>query len=237
MRPAVRIPVIIAYRDAKAAFARPIGYGLTAGFLVLAGVLLVLALRAGEARLDGWFAPLYLLTGVLAALLGMRSFAEEEAAGSLEVLTTGPFRPWQLVMGKLGGVMIVFSIVAVATFVAPFLLASMGDPDLGPVVTGYIGLFLLGAAFLSVAVAASAATASQLVAGAVAVGILMGLWFGTVVVSGLDGPVRTVVEYLSPSNHVTGFLRGTLALDDVVYFLSLAIVGIVVAAELLRSRR
>jgi len=121
--------------------------------------------------------------------------------------------------------------------VAPLLVGSMGNPDWGPVVTGYVGFFLVGTAFLSVAVAASAATASQLVAGAVTLGLLVGLWFGAVVAGALDGALRSVVEYLSPSNHVTGFLRGTLALDDVVYFVSLAALAAVVACELLRSRR
>jgi ABC-2 type transport system permease protein len=227
----------IAGRDVRGTFGSPIGYGLVAGFLALAGLLLVLALRDGEARLDGWFAPLLVMGGILAALVTMRSFAEEERAGTLEVLLTAPLRPWQVVAGKFLGAASVFALVVAGTVTGPVLVASMGDPDLGPIVTGYVGYALAGAAFLAVGIAASAATSSQLAAAAVTSGLLLGLWFSAGVTSAVGGRVGATLTYLSPSTHVTGFLRGTLAPVDAVYFVSVLVVGLAVATALVRGRR
>jgi ABC-2 type transport system permease protein len=113
-----------------------------------------------------------------------------------------------------------------------------GNPDPGPIVTGYVGLVLVGVAFLSVGLAASAATANQRVAAAAAAGLLLALWFGAGIADGLgDGALPTVLRYLSPSTHVTGFLRGTLAAGDIAYFASLAVVGLCAAVVIVEARR
>jgi len=233
----VRAAFVIGLRDLRATFGSAFGYGLAAGFLGMAGVLLVLALRAGEARLDGWFAPLFVVTGVLAALLTMRAFAEEERSGSLELLLTAPVPPWQVVLGKLLGALGVFLVVVAGTVACPLLVLSMGNPDVGPILTGYLGLVVVGVAFVSVGLAASAATSSQLVASATSAGLLLALWFGAGVSADLQGTTGTVLDYLSPSTHVTGFLRGTIALADVTYFVSLALVGLAAALIIVRTRR
>lgn len=204
----------------------------------MAGLLLVLALRAGQARLDDWFAWLFVAVGVLAPMLAMRTLADEERAGSLELLLTSPVRTAEVVVAKLLGVVSLFLLLVVGTLVGPWLVASMGNPDAGPIVTGYIGLVLVGVAFLSVGLAASAATANQLVAAAAAAGLLLALWFGAGIADGLgDGVVPTVLRHLSPSTHVTGFLRGTLAAGDVAYFLSLTVVAVWAAVVIVDARR
>jgi ABC-2 type transport system permease protein len=234
----MRRVAVIAGRELRSTFGTAFGYGLVAGFLAFAGLLLVLALRAGEARLDDWFAWLFVTVGVLAPLLAMRTLADEERAGSLELLLTSPVRTVEVVGGKLLGVVSLFLLLVVGTLVCPWLVATMGNPDTGPIATGYIGLVLVGVAFLSVGLAASAATANQLVAAAGAAGLLLALWFGAGIADGLgDGAVPTVLRYLSPSTHVTGFLRGTLAAGDIGYFVSLAVVGVCAAVVIVEARR
>lgn len=229
---------MIAGRELRSAFGTAFGFGLVAGFLAFAGLLLVLALRAGAARLDDWFAWLFIATGVLAPLLAMRTLADEERAGSLELLLTSPVRTAEVVGGKLLGVVSLFVLLVIGTLVCPWLVARMGNPDAGPIVTGYVGLVLVGVAFLSVGLAASAATANQLVAAAASAGLLLALWFGAGIADGLgDGTAPSVLRYLSPSTHVTGFLRGTLAAGDVAYFVSLAVVGVYAAVAIVEARR
>ena len=160
----MRQAMVIARRDVRSLYGTAYGYGLTAGFLATAGVLLVLALRGGQARLDGWFAPLFVLLGVLAPLLAMRSFAEEERTGSLELLLTSPVRHPVIVAGKLLANLAMLGVLLLGTVVCPLLVGSMGHPDWGPILTGYAGLVLVGVAFVAVSLATSAATSSQLVA-------------------------------------------------------------------------
>src|SRR6202035_4064554 len=104
--------------------------------------------------------------------------------------------------------------------VCPLLVASMGNPDAGPIITGYVGIVLVGGAFVSLGMAVSATTANPLISATGTAALLLGLWFGGLVGGGLTGQPRAVLDYLSPANHVTGFLRGTISVVDVVYFVS-----------------
>lgn len=233
----MRTVAAVAGRDLRATFSTPFGFGLASGYLVLAGVLLVIALRAGEARLDGWFAPLFVVTALLCALLTMRSFAEEERSGSLELLLAAPVRPLQIVLGKLLGALGVLLVVVAATLSAPIVVAVLGEPDLGPILTGYLGLALLCVAAASLGLVASAASSSQLAAASASSGALLGSWFAASVASALPGPLGSLLGYLSPSRHVSGFLRGTIAVSDVVYFTSFALAAVAIATVVLRARR
>lgn len=229
--------IAIAGRDLRTTYLSPFGIGATAGFVALSGVVLVLDLNPGVARLDAWFASLFVLLGLLAALVTMRSFAEEERSGSLELLITAPVATWQIVLGKLFGALAVLLIVAAATLVCPVIVASMSSPDIGPIITGYVGVMLVGAAFVSIGLAVSAATSNPLVAATGTSAVLLALWFGGLLGGGLTGRPRALLDYLSPASHVTGFLRGTLGLTDIVYFASLVVLGATAAAAIVEQRR
>ena len=169
----MRQAVTIAARDLRATYVSAFGVGCTAAFAALAGVLLVFDLRGNQARLDLWFSSLFIALGLLAALLAQRAFAEEERAGTLELLLTAPVRFWQIAVGKLLGVCGVLLVAIVATIVCPLLVSSMGNPDAGPIITGYIGLVLVGVGFLSLGLAVSAATPNPLVAAAGTAAVLV----------------------------------------------------------------
>ncbi|MBV8981902.1 MAG: ABC transporter permease subunit [Acidimicrobiia bacterium] len=233
----MRQAVTIAARDLRATYVSAFGVGCTAAFAALAGVLLVFDLRGNQARLDLWFSSLFVALGLLAALLTQRAFAEEERSGTLELLLTSPVRFWQVALGKLLGVAGVLLAAIAATIVCPLLVASMGNPDGGPVVTGYIGLVLVGVGFLALGLAVSSATPNPLVAAAGTAGVLVALWLAGVLAGGLGGRLHVVLQYLSPTSHVTGFLRGTLAVTDVAYFLSMTVVGLVGVIAVLGRRR
>lgn len=233
----MRAAAAIGWRDIRATYVSPFGIGCTAAFAGLAGVLLVLDLRGNQARLDQWFAPLFVALGVLAALLSTRAFADEERTGSLELLVTAPVPLRTIVAGKLLGMTSVLVVAVGATVACPLLVLRMGDPDFGPIVTGYVGLLFVGVAFMAVAVAVSAATGNPLVAAGGTIAALVALWFAGLVAKGVGGGLQLVLAYVSPSTHVTGFLRGTLAVTDVVYFVSLAVAGAVAATAILGARR
>jgi ABC-2 type transport system permease protein len=233
----VRQAVTIAVRDLRATYVSAFGIGCTAAFAALAGVLLVFDLRGDQARLDLWFSSLFVALGLLAALLAQRAFAEEERAGTLELLLTSPVRFWQVAVGKLLGVCGVLMAAIAATIVCPILVSSMGNPDAGPIVTGYVGLVLVGIGFLSLGLAVSAATPNPLVAAAGTAAVLVALWLAGVLAGGLGGHLHVILEYLSPTSHVTGFLRGTLSVADVAYFLSMTLVGIAGVIVVLGTRR
>ncbi len=229
--------VAIAGRDLRSTTFSAFGIGCAAGLAALSGVVLVLDLRPGQARLDQWFAALVVVVGLVAVLVTTRSFAEEERQGSLELLLTAPVRTWQVVAGKLLGSVGALGLVLVTTVVCPLLVAQLGHPDGGPIVTGYAGLVLAGLAFTATGLAVSAATASSLVSGAGTAAALLGLWAGGLLATGLRGWPGTVLAYLSPASHLTGFLRGTISATDVAYFLSVAVIGFGATVAVLACRR
>ncbi|MBV8386671.1 MAG: ABC transporter permease subunit [Acidimicrobiia bacterium] len=233
----MRQAVTIAARDLRATYVSAFGIGCTAAFAALAGVLLVFDLRPNQARLDLWFSSLFVALGLLAALLTQRAFAEEERSGTLELLLTSPVRFWQVAVGKLLGVAGVLAAAIAATVVCPILVASMGNPDGGPIITGYIGLVVVGVGFLALGLAVSASTPNPLVSAAGTAAVLVALWLAGVLAGGLGGRLHVVLEYLSPTSHVTSFLRGTLAVTDVAYFLSMTVVGVVGVIAILGWRR
>jgi ABC-2 type transport system permease protein len=217
--------------------ASPFGVVCAAAASAVCGVLLVIDLRGGEARLDVWFAGLFVVLAALAAVVSMRAFADEERTGSLELLLTAPVSTWEVVVGKLLAAAGVLGVVVVVSLSCPALVASMGDPDPGPMLTGYVGVVLVGFAFLAVGVAVSATTSSPLVAVGGTAAALVVLWFFGVIAGALSGLPRSVVGALSPGAHITGFLRGTLSIADAAYFLSLVAVATTTAVAVLRARR
>ena len=229
--------LVIAGRDIRTTYLSAFGVGCTAAFAGLAGVVLVIALRANQARLDTWFAPLYVAEGLLSCLLTTRAFAEEERSGGLELLLTGPVSTGQVVLAKLLATALVLAVVGCSTVACPLLVAHLGHPDAGPVITGYIGVAVLGLAFASLGLAVSAATSNPLVAAAGTAAVLVALWLAGIIAGGLRGLPQFVLQYVSPTQHVTGFLRGTLSVADLSYFASLMVAGVAAAVIVLGQRR
>ncbi|GAC1311720.1 MAG: hypothetical protein NVSMB12_00460 [Acidimicrobiales bacterium] len=241
-RPARRLgwigpAIAIAGRDLKAVGASAFGVGLLAGTAALSGALLVVDLRSGQARLDQWFAALVVLVGLLAVLVATRSFAEEERRGSLELLLTAPVSRLQVVTGKLGGTLAVLVAAIAATGGCPVVVAAMGKPDAGPIITGYVGLVAAATAFAAVASAISAAAANPLGSALGGAATLLALWAAGVLAAGAHGRVHDLGAALSPASHLTGFLRGTLTVPDVTYFAALAAFGVGATVAVLGLRR
>jgi ABC-2 type transport system permease protein len=114
---------------------------------------------------------------------------------------------------------------------------AFGNPEFAPWLTGYLGLFLLGAAALAVGLFFSALTENQIVAAILTFLTLLLLlvlnWLSQIG----SGSWQGVVGYLSFSQHFEDMARGTLAVKDTVYFLSLSAFGLFLAHSVLQSRR
>jgi ABC-2 type transport system permease protein len=158
---------------------------------------------------------------LFAAALAMRLVAEEKKLGTWELLLTAPVRDTEVVLGKfLGSLGVLVSMLAL-TFYFPILLwAFGGDPDTGPIITGYLGLFLLGAASLSIGLFASSITSNQIVAAVVAGGILAVLYFVGAAGDNMSGAVGDILSYISLSSHFPDFINGIIDTRAIVYYLS-----------------
>src|SRR6185503_7522679 len=109
-------------------------------------------------------------------MLTMRLFAEEKRSGTIELLLTYPVRDGEVLIGKFLAAGAVYAFLLALTLVYPAMLAYFARIEWAPILTGYLGLLLLGGAFLSVGIIISSLTENQILAGFVSFCVLLGLW-------------------------------------------------------------
>ena len=156
----------------------------------------------------------------------MRSWAEERAQNTFELIMTLPLLPYQLVVGKYLAALCFYSIVLLGSLPIVVMLVWLGEPDLGLIFCNYLGALLLGALFLAFGTFASGLTRDQIVAFVLA-GLLGFLFVFTghdKVVEVVDGLAPTMqlgtwlYESASVMPHYRAFLSGLIGLDHLLYF-------------------
>jgi ABC-2 type transport system permease protein len=228
----------VALRELRSYFLSPLAYVVIALFLALAGYLFALILANGrEASLRGLVQNVSVLYLFIVPAISMRLLAEEQRTGTVELLLTNPVQEWEIVTGKfLASIMLVLAMLAL-TLLFPLFLFIFGSPDKGPIITGYLGIFLQAAAFLSVGLWASSLTQNQIVAAIVSFALLLVLWLSDNLGQFLGGTIGQIVSYTSVINHFQSFPQGVIESKDVIYYLTLVIAGIVLSTLSLQSRR
>ena len=217
-------------------------------FLIVLGLFLWVfpdtsILDYGYAGLDGLFNTIPYLFMFLIPAITMRSLAEEKKEGTFELLATKPLTDWDILLGKyLASVtLVLFSLIPTLIYYISIyqLGATVGNIDSGAVIGSYIGLFLLGAAFVAIGVFASSLTKNQIIAFAIAVF----LCFFTF--SGFDSAsqilslqnIDNVLINLGINEHYQSISRGVLDTRDFIYFLSFIAIFLVVTKTLLGGRK
>jgi ABC-2 type transport system permease protein len=228
----------VAQRELRSYFLSPLAYVVIALFLALAGYLFALILANGrEASIRGLVQNVSVLYLFIVPAISMRLLAEEQRTGTVELLLTNPVQEWEIVTGKfLASIMLVLVMLGL-TLLFPLFLFVFGNPDRGPIITGYIGVFLQAAAFLSVGLWASSLTQNQIVAAIISFALLLVLWLSENLGQFLGGTVGQIVSYTSVINHFQSFPQGVIESKDVIYYLTLVIAGIVLSTLSLQSRR
>ena len=234
----MRNTTTIALREFKSYLASPMAYVVTGIFLVLTGFFFSISSSTySQTSIIGFLGIGSILLLLLASVLTMRLLAEERKMGTLELLLTAPVRDSEVIAGKFLGSLGMLTAMLVLTFYYPLLLMWFGDPDWGPIVTGYLGLFLLGGVSLAVGLFASSLTSNQLVAAVVAGGILGALWFVGMAADLLPEALGEVINYLSLSYHFPDFMRGVIDTRGIIYYLSITVLFLFLAIRSLESSR
>jgi len=235
----------IALKELKGIFISPIAYAVALAIFLVMGILFY-ANVLGAAYQQ--VAPaVQIVVGPLATLLlftvpavTMRAVAEEQRTGTLELLLTAPVRDWEVVVGKwLGAVTFIF-FVLLATWVYPIILNNIVDPgiDQGVLVSGYIGLFLMVAAFLAIGVAVSSLFSNQIAAFFTTLGILLVLWMISYPSQAMGSLGGDLFRYLDMSEHFyPTFYRGIIELKDIVYYLSAIALALFLGSVSVEARR
>jgi len=184
------------------------------------------------------FESMAYLMVVALPLLTMRLISEEYRSGTIELMMTAPVTDAQVVMGKFIGVVGFFLAVLATTLVPLMLMVVFGRPDAGLVIMGYVGLILLGSAFLAVGLFASATTEYQLVAAIVAGAILSALVFlpGAVVAYG-HGPWSRLAARVNLMTYFKDFARGIFDTRGVILLGTVTALFLFLSVKTLESKR
>ncbi len=178
----------------------------------------------------------------LLPVLTMRLIAEERRGKTLELLMTLPARPLEIVLAKYLAAVAIMATMLALTLVFPLLLHAFGTGEVSPVDwntvwASYVGLLLMGAASVAVGLFTSAVTESQVIAAVVGFGTLLILYVIGGDPQGEGGAWQSLLEYLSITSHLEKFVRGIVRTSDVVYYLSLAFVGLFLTHRVVEAQR
>ncbi|HEX67601.1 MAG TPA: ABC transporter permease [bacterium] len=206
-------------KEVKTYFTSPIAYVLMAIFLGLSGYFFVAVtfyLRTAELYLV--LANMGVTLLFIVPILTMRLFAEERRQGTIELLYTSPLRVTEMVLGKYLSVLFLYFIILLISGEFVLYLKLFGDPEIGPIISGYLGLFLLGAAFLSIGLFGSTLSDNQVVSAVITFFILLFFWISGWAGELTQGIWKQFFNNLSIFHHFDSFRKGVIDTRDLLYY-------------------
>ena len=228
---------VLLLKEERALFSSPIAYVLMTVFLLIMGYSFTLTLfLSHQPSLVHIFFQIFVLFMLTAPIITMRLVAEERKLRTLEVLLTAPVYEFEIVLTKFVASMSLIALMLLLSGSYAAVLGLFGDPDLGPVYSGYLGLLLFGSALIGVGLLASALTSNQVIAALISLSVFLLLWiidnFGWL----LPSPFDALVVNLSLSVHFRPFAVGSVYLSDVGFFLSITLLTLLLSVRALARR-
>jgi len=244
-----RIPILWK-REMISFFFSPIAYIVMAGFLLINGFFFwqILNIFNGQANIPPDISPMQIVFGgsflfwllmlIVPPVLTMRLFAEERKTGTIEMLLTAPVTDTEVVLGKFFGAFSFYIMLWLPTLFYVLILHHYGSIEMGPILAGYLGVFLLGALFVSIGVFTSSLTSNQVIAAVfcfaiLAVFFLSGFMSSFIVSEG----GKRVLDYISFLDHLQDLNRGIVNTRPLVFYLSFTLFNLFLAVRILETRR
>ncbi|UCD12096.1 MAG: ABC transporter permease subunit [Nitrospinaceae bacterium] len=248
---------IIAKRDMGSYFNSPVFYVVTTVFLVLfsyifftiLNVFSMQSLQAGQLRGMGIsmnlnqmviapsLANMAVMLLLIIPLLTMRSFAEEKKNKTFALLLSSPVHLKEIILGKFLACIGMVTLMILITGYSTGFLFWMGQPEIGPILTGYLGMILMAGCYIAMGVFASSLTDNQIIAAVLGFGFCLFMWIIGWTSQVVGGNFGQVLEYLSLIDHLERFLKGILDTSDLAYYLSFIAFFLFLTHRVLDSQR
>jgi len=241
----MRKTLALVRRELVAYFSSPLAYVVLTAFLFFNGYVFWLIMSYLNDPRTQAMAPLKLFFGgtiffwlfmlFIVPVITMRLLAEERRSGTLEVLLTSPVSEGQVVFGKF---LAAFLFLWVPTVVYVLILASYTSIDPYPVLSGYLGIALLGVLFSAVGILTSALAKNQIVAAVFAFALMIVLFSLGLVEQLVTTPwLKGALGYMNLWEHMDDFSRGLVDTRRIVYQLSLAALSLFLATKALEASK
>ncbi len=227
-------------RELGAYFNSPIAYVVVAVFLLLSAVLFFNSLflnQQAEVRelFDGFWPTL--LIAIVGPAITMRLLAEERSSDTLESLLTMPVTDGAVVLGKYLAALLLFGFAMILMFFFGATVYFLGPLDVGPAITGLLGLFLTASVYMAVGLMTSSFTKNQIVAFILAVMICLFFWMLGKIVPLFPLGLQGVIDTLGVDRHIGNLAKGVIDTRDLFYFVGVIVSCLVITKSSLESRR
>ncbi len=236
-------------REWKSFWYSPIAYVVGAFFLLMQGwVFWLLMTVLNDPRVDpSWRISQFFFGGtffywisvlIIAPLLTMRAFSEEKRTGTIELLLTAPVTDLQVVLAKFLGAWLSYGALWAGT-AALFLVMRLFTPlDWGPILTGYLGTWLLGGLLISVGIFASSLTRNQVIAAVVSFVVIMLLFSVGFLDAFITDPESSkIIRYLSLMEQLRDFSKGLIDTRALVYYVTATAIALFLTVRAVGSPR
>ncbi len=242
---------IVAGKELKSYFISPVAYVVLGAFTLIMGWFyfnlvarfiqlskiyelfrrpdILMRMNLNDMVIQPLFYNMTVILIILTPIVTMRLLAEEKNSYTDELILTSPISTWQIVLGKFLGAFIFFLIMVAITaiFMIELFAYSNPRPEFGPVVSGYLGIILMGASFLAVGIFTSSLTKNQIVAAVSSFLILLMFYVINIISPSVNSKTLSeILDYLSLIKQFEDFGKGLIDLRNVVYYLSFITIGL-----------
>ncbi len=225
-------------REMLSFFYSPIAYVVIAVFLVFSGYFFATILAmTQQATLSYSLANTQFILSILAPVITMRLLSEEVRSGTIEMLMTAPVTDFEVVFGKFLAAWFLYLVMLAPTLLYVVFLQWVGQPDMGPVLSSYIGLALMGAMFISIGLMMSGLTKNQVIAGVSGIVTLVILFFVGYASSGTQTWYASALHYIGTYSHWEPFTKGLVNTKDIFYYVTITALCLFITVRLVESRK
>ncbi len=248
---------IVAKKDLGSYFSSPVFYTLTSVFLILNGFIFLnilnffslqsfqaqqlrgrgIGLNINEMVIEPSFQNMGVILLLIIPLITMRSFAEEKKSKTFALLLSSPIHLREIIAGKFFACMIVIGLMVFLSSYSTCYLVLIGNPEIGPIITGYLGILLMAGCYVSMGLFASSLTDNQIVAAVISFGLALFMWIIGWGAQAAGPGLGQLLEYLSLVTHLEHFLKGLINSSDLVYYVSFVLFGLFLTHRILESAR
>ncbi len=247
----------VAKRDMGSYFNSPVFYVVTTVFLVIYSFIFFQILtffnfqsvQAGQFQgmnvglnlndmvIEPSFHNMAVTLLLIIPVLTMRSFAEEKKSKTYALLLSSPIHLREIVFGKFLACMTVVAVmILLSSYCIGFLLL-LGQPEIGPIVTSYLGMLLMAGCYVAMGVFASSLTDNQIIAAVIAFGMSLFMWIIGWAGQAASAEMAEVLQFLSLVDHMQRFLKGIVETSDVIYYLTFILFNLFLTHRVLDSER
>jgi len=194
-------------------------------------------LNINETVIRPLFGTIGIILLMMTPLLTMRLLAEEKKTGTIELLLTFPVNDVDVVLGKYLACLVVVLTMILLTATYPILLVTLGEPEVVPIWTGYLGLVLLGASAISLGLFTSSLTENQIVSASISFAMLFFFWLISYSAPLVSAGLGRFLSYLSINEHIESMSKGVVDSEDIIYYLCFIVLFLFLTLRSLESKR